>query len=96
MIQKLRAALNALRKGERVADPTVWENSALIVATLTPFLVSLDELVRAFGFETGLTPVQLESLAHGVATVAGIYLTVSLAVTSRRVGLLPANKPKPE
>lgn len=93
MLTKLRAALNVLRKGERVADPTVWENSALIVATLTPFLISLDELVRTFGFETGLTPVQLEALAHGIATAAGIYLTVSLAVTSRRVGLLPAKKP---
>ena len=92
MIEKLRKALNVLRRGERVADPTVWENSALIVAALTPFLISLDDLIRAFGFETGLTPVQLEALAHGIATAAGIYMTIAVTVSSKRVGILPAKK----
>jgi hypothetical protein len=87
MIAKLKAVLNVFRRGERVADPAVFHNSIALAGALTALLVSLKDLSATFGFETGLSNVQLESLAQGAVTALGVWTTVAIAASSRRVGL---------
>ncbi len=91
MMAKLKALLDVFRKGERVADQSVIHNSIALAGALTALFVSLKDLSAAFGFDTGLTNVQMEALAQGAVTAFGVYTTLAMAASSRGVGL-PAKK----
>lgn len=80
----------ALRTGKELANAETWKDAQQFANTLTAFLVALVGIATAFGYPIPLTPEQIGSLANGFLVVLGLFNWVAAAVSSKRVGLLPA------
>jgi hypothetical protein len=92
MLGKLKAAIRVLRTGEEIANPVAWKNAQIGVNLLTGFLVALAAFAGEFGLHLDLTAVQLEGAAYGVFALLGVFNAVLTAITSKKTGLLPAQK----
>jgi hypothetical protein len=92
MLGKIKAAVRLLRTGEEVANPVVWKNAQIGVNLLTGFLVALAAFAGEFGLQLDLSNAQLEGAAYGVFALLGVFNAVLTAITSKKTGLLPAQK----
>jgi len=87
---KLLAFLDLFRKGSAVADPATWKNRTALTLALTGLLVALNKLAVSYGYDFGLSDMDVGSVAAAVAVVVGLFGNYA---TSDKVGVLP---PKPE
>lgn len=86
MMAKLLALLNVFRKGEQVANPAAWKNGQ-VVANLAALVAAIAALLGTLGIIVEITDAQTLAIAGGVVAAYNVVLT---AITSRKVGLLPA------
>jgi len=100
MVNKLRTAIDVLRKGRMVANPTAWKSRHITTAAVAGFLVAISQALEAFGYGH-LFPVDAESaavLAAAVLVIADLFL---VPATTDKVGLPtvgddpPAESPQP-
>lgn len=92
MLKKVQAFWKLLRTGEEVADPARWKARQIRTGALVAFLSAILGVCHALGLDIPLTDVQLESLALGILTIYGVAEVVLTAISSKRAGLLPAER----
>lgn len=90
-MEKLLAVLALFRKGNAVADTTLWKNGSISVLLLVPVILALNRVGEAFGVGLGIDDDTAASIATGIVSIVGV---VSHVITSKTVGL-PA-KPAPD
>jgi hypothetical protein len=84
------AAFDSLRKGEAVSNPELWKHGgAALQVALAAFILSLNSLAKAAGYDLQLTPELAGQIAAGVVAFVGVFVTY---VSSKRVGILPAKQ----
>lgn len=87
---KLLALLDVLRKGDAVANPAAWKNSALVAN----FLLALLGAAAAFGFKVDFSDADVQALAGGIVAAVALANGIVHVASSTRVGL-PAKDPAP-
>ncbi len=92
LIGVVRSGLDVLRVGGELKTAKTWKNVQLLTNVLTGLLTGLIALASALGhpLPIDLSATDILMLAGGAASVINTVLT---AITSAKVGLLPA---KPE
>jgi hypothetical protein len=91
MVNKLRTAIDVLRKGRMVANPTAWKSRHITTAAVAGFLVAISQALEAFGYGH-LFPVNAESAAVLAAAVLVIADLILVPVTTEKIGI--TEKPK--
>ena len=86
MITKIKAALNALKAGEALADSANWKTKQNMINVLSAFLVSVVGLVRAFGIEIPLVETDLNSMAYTFVTLIGLVNFYLTTATTTKIG----------
>lgn len=88
MLDKIKALLKVLRKGEEVADPAAWKNRQTAANAITALLITLLGAAKAFGYDLGINDAQLESAVLGGVAIFGLVSNiVATLATSKKVGL---------
>lgn len=87
MIDKISALWRVFQRGQSVANPEAWKNTAIAVAALTALLVAIAELSAVFGYALPVTEKQLEGLATGIVAAVSIFHAVVHIVSSDKVGI---------
>lgn len=82
----------ALRAGFELASAETWKDAQQLTNAITALLTSLVSLALLVGIKVPLSEAQLVSLASGVFPVVVLFNWVASAVSSKRVGLLPARR----
>lgn len=82
----------ALRAGRELANAETWKDAQQLTNALTALLMALVALAPLVGVQVPLSEAQLVSLASGVFPVVVLFNWVAAAVSSKRVGLLPARR----
>ena len=92
MLDKLRAALTVLNKGEELTHKEAWKNAT----TLINILVALLGALAVFLPDTiHLSADDIATLAGAVAVVAGLFTSYTTNATSVSVGL-PQQRGNPD
>ncbi len=81
-MNKLWAAIEVLQKGRELSNKEVWKNTQLLASILTSILAS-----AALIAGVNVSDAQVDAIALGVVTVAGIANSYLTAATSASVGL---------
>lgn len=89
---KVLLFIDLLRKGSSVADPASWKNRTVATLTLVGLLTASNAVAKSYGYDLGLSDVDLNTIAAGVAVVVGMFSTYA---TSDKVGILPAKAAEP-
>jgi len=82
MLDKLFAAANAVKAGESLKNPASWKN---IQTLMNAFLVILGTIPVFVDIE--ISDAQLNAIAYGLATLAGVVNVYITNATSDKVGL---------
>ena len=82
----------ALRAGNELRNAETWKDAAQLANSLTAVLGFIVAAAAIAGHPIPLTPDQIGSLVNGFLTVLGLFNWVAAAVSSKRVGLLPARR----
>lgn len=82
----------ALQAGKELANAETWKNAQQLANSLTALLVALVAIAAVFGYQIPLSPEQIGSLANGFLVVLGLFNWLATAVSSKRVGILPARR----
>lgn len=85
-MEKLLALLNLFRQGNAVANPSSFDNRAMLTAALVAVLAAAERFAAAFGFPLGITDSDNTAIAAGVAAV---YFCVCTVIRSDKAGLPP-------
>lgn len=93
MIKKIKALVDAAKKGNALANPELWKNrqsSSNLTVMVVSFLLALVASAKTFGFDVPLDDKQITELGYLIAGAAGVvlgafnwYLTLA---TSKKVG----------
>jgi hypothetical protein len=90
-MNKLMAAIAALRYGSSLADPAVHKNRQNLVNALVGLLGA-----GVVFFPVEVTPDEMASIAGGIATVVGLFNLYFTVATTDKIGLPPpAGDPAP-
>lgn len=91
----VRNGLDVLRVGGELKNAKTWKNVALLGNSLAGLIPPLIGLAAALGYTLpiDLSPADILIIAGALASGWGVVNTVLTAITSAKVGLLPA---KPE
>ncbi len=92
-MKKIWLALEALQKGKELSNPAVWKKSALRVSLLAAFLLTLVELSRSLGYETGLNEDRVIVISSAVAFIFDAFVHVA---SSKKIGMSSGVTPDPE
>jgi uncharacterized membrane protein len=98
MVNKLRTAIDVLRKGRMVANPVKWKNRQIEVTAISALLLAVVHMIGAFGYELPVNEADITAISAGVIAVVNVLLTLA---TTEKVGLptvgddSPAESPKP-
>jgi len=82
-MNKLIAALAAMRKGSMLADPALWKNRAAAIVAITAVIDALVNVAHAWGYDVPITPELADGIAVSVVTLVSLYFTFA---TSDKVG----------
>ena len=82
----------ALKAGNELRNAETWKDAAQLANSLTAVLGFIVAAAAIAGHPIPLTPDQIGSLVNGFLTVLGLFNWVAAAVSSKRVGLLPARR----
>jgi hypothetical protein len=81
-LEKLYAAVNALKQGECLKEPATWKNSTLLMNPLMGVLTSISIMA-----DLPMTDSQQSTIAFGIMTIAGLYNQYIHLATSAKVGM---------
>ena len=82
----------ALRAGKELGNAETWKDAQQLANALTAVLVFAVGAAAFAGVQIPLTPEQITALVNGFLVVLGMFNWVATAVSSKRVGLLPARR----
>jgi hypothetical protein len=90
-MEKFWAVITAIYKGRCLTDSATWKNRQV---TINALLAVMGAGLVFMPPEMGMSGEQMESIAGGIATVAGLYNAWSTTATSDKVGLPTKSKNK--
>ena len=88
---KLWAILDLLRKGNAVADPSLWKDRTALTLALTALILAAVKLAKGLGYELPISESDASTVAAGVAVLVGLLSTYA---TTDKLGL-PGLDPLP-
>lgn len=74
------AAFDALQKGKRLNNVVAWKNVQIVANMLAAIVV----LLRALGFDLGLSESDIDTVAGSIVVIINVYLTLA---TTNKVGI---------
>lgn len=86
MIIKIKAALNALKAGEALADSANWKTTQNKINVLSAFLISIVGLAKAFGIEVPLVDTDINNMAYAFVTLIGLVNFYLTTATTTKIG----------
>ena len=91
-MNKLMAFLSLFRKGQQIANPTLWKSRQITGTMVGVFLIALAQAASTMGYSL---PMDEGTAATIGAGIVGMYNLVLTIITSRKAGL-PAELPAAE
>ena len=82
LLDKLFAAAKAVNQGEMLKNPATWKNRTILMNVFLSFLA----LIPMFA-KIEISQSEMNSIAYGFVTIAGVVNTYMTAATSDKVGL---------
>lgn len=82
----------ALQAGKELANASTWKDAQQLANSLSALLVAGVALAPMAGVQIPLTPGQITELVNGFLVALGLFNWVATAVSSKRVGILPARR----
>ena len=86
---KLAAIWNLFKVGQSVENPVAWKTGAITVSVLTPVIASLNNVLKAFGLDLGITDSESMGIAAGIVAVTNIVVHL---ISSKSIGVVPSDK----
>ena len=86
MLNKIRAAIGVLNKGEELSHAETWKNRQNLINTLVALIGSVAVFLPA---SLGISSDDVLTVASAIAVLAGVCNTYLTTATSARVGLPP-------
>ena len=86
MLNKLRAAITVLNKGEELSNAAVWKDRQNLINTLVALIGAVAVFLPA---NLGISSDDVLTVASAIAVLAGLCNTYLTTATSARVGLPP-------
>ena len=83
MLDKLRAAITVLNKGEELSNAAVWKDRQNLINSLVALFSAVAVLLPKFGISAD----DMLTVSGGIAIVAGMLNGYLTTATSARVGL---------
>lgn len=77
----------AFQVGKELANAQTWKNAQLIVNKLAAFGYAVLGILRAFGYDIGLTDAQVFTLASAVGVLVSMFNGAATVVSTTRVGV---------
>ncbi len=82
--------VNIFRQGKALANATTWANTAATTAALTGLLTGCVHVATVAGYDlSGITDVQIEKIAAGVASLVCVVSAILHVVSNAHAGLPP-------
>lgn len=91
-MNKLMAFLSLFRKGQQIANPTLWKSRQITGTMVGVFLIALAQAASAMGYSLPLDEGTAATIGAGIVGMYNLVLTI---ITSRKAGL-PAELPAAE
>lgn len=85
----------ALQAGKELANAQTWKDAQQLANSLTAVIAAAVGIAAFTGHPIPLTGEQISSLVNGVLVVLGLFNWAATAVSTKRVGLLPARRSDP-
>ena len=82
LLDKLFAAAKAVNQGESLKDPATWKNRTILMNVFLSFLA----LIPMFA-KIDISQSDMNAIAYGFVTIAGVANTYMTAATSDKVGI---------
>lgn len=82
----------ALKAGKELSNAQTWKDAQQLANSLTAVLAAGVGIAAFTGHPIPLTPDQISSLVNGFLVVLGLFNWAATAVSTKRVGLLPARR----
>lgn len=82
----------ALQAGKELANAETWKDAQQLANSLTALGVAAVGIATVAGVQIPLTPEQVTALVNGFLVVLGLFNWAATAVSSKRVGLVPARR----
>lgn len=83
-MNKLMAFLSLFRKGQQIANPTLWKSRQITGTMVGVFLIALAQAASAMGYSLPLDEGTAATIGAGIV---GLYNLVLTIITSRKAGL---------
>ena len=84
MLNKIRAAIGVLNKGEELSHAETWKNRQNLINTLVALFSAVAVFLPA---NLGISADDMLTVASAIAVLAGVCNTYLTTATSARVGL---------
>lgn len=82
----------ALQAGKELRNAETWKDAQQLANSLTALGVAAVGIATVAGVQIPLTPEQITALVNGFLVALGMFNWVAAAVSSKRVGLVPARR----
>lgn len=92
-MKKVWLALEALQKGKELSNPAIWKKAAVRVSLLTAFLLSVVELSKSLGYDTGLNEERIAIISSAIAFLFDAFVHVA---STKKIGLSSRDTPDPD
>lgn len=79
--------LNALKKGESVANPEAWKTQQNITASLVAVFSAGLAIAKVFGYDIQIDSETMVALCGGMGAAYGIYNLIVTTISTKKIGM---------